>query len=301
MQLIPIFLITGFLGSGKTTFINWILKKYADTPISIILNEFGNIKLESQFITSHKGNVVELANGCMCCVAKSDIPRVVEYILKNSPQTQYILIEASGLSDPDPIKEVLAISPLREYVYLHSTLCVIDTQSFLNTYVDHPLVLSQAADADAVIFSKLSLTPPAQVEKVKHVIHTNLSHTPTHDWTDDFDMPMFETGPTPPKKSSSEDEHHHLHEVFEQYWFTTDKPVDIEKLQKAFEMIDTSVYRAKGRATDAQGETYLVQYVAGNLVLEKTTDPSESPQTALLFLGPKLDSSHLNSVFKTVL
>lgn len=108
MKKTPVLLVTGFLGSGKTTFLNWLIQTHPNIKISLILNEFGDVKLESQFIKEHEGGeVIELANGCMCCVANSDIPRIVRLILENAPHTEYIVIEASGLSDPDPIREVL--------------------------------------------------------------------------------------------------------------------------------------------------------------------------------------------------
>lgn len=297
MKPLPIFLITGFLGSGKTTFINWILHKYPTAHISVILNEFGDMKLESAFVQKHTGSVIELANGCMCCVAKSDIPRVVEYILKNSPQTEYILIEASGLSDPDPIKEVLDTPPLNAFVYLHTTLCIIDTTTFMDTYKDHPLVLSQAGDADAIIFSKLSACPPEKLETTKHIVTTNLSHTPTYDWSDAFDMEVFSLRQS--VKSQTGDDHHHLHEVFEQYWFTTDEPIDMKKFEKSFETLDPMVYRAKGRVMDSSNTLHLVQYVSSNLVIEASKEVPTNPKTAILFLGEKLDTSLLGSLFES--
>ena len=152
---VPVLLITGFLGSGKTTFINWILKERPNDNISIILNEYGSIQLESQFLETRPFGVVsELANGCMCCVAKDDIPRVIEYILEKAPHTSQIIIEASGLSDPDPVALALQEGRLIESIRLDTIVAIIDAVNFEDHKKKFPIVMSQVADADLLVLSK---------------------------------------------------------------------------------------------------------------------------------------------------
>src|SRR3989344_8256016 len=108
------------------TFLNWLIHTHADQRISIILNEFGDVKLESQFVEEKDAFITELASGCMCCVAKSDIPHVIYLILDKSPQTEYILIEASGLSDPTPIHAALSGPELSDVIFFDKTIAIID-------------------------------------------------------------------------------------------------------------------------------------------------------------------------------
>lgn len=170
--MVSLILVTGFLGAGKTTLINEILSQNQSIPISVILNEFGNSSLESRFITQKNGEVIELANGCMCCVAKSDVPRIVRLILEKSPQTQYILIEASGISDLDPVTETLSDSTLRELVRLDCILCVVDAAEFESQRRVHPIVMSQVGDSDIVIINKTQDVPLTTITSIRTCVHT---------------------------------------------------------------------------------------------------------------------------------
>lgn len=280
MTQIPIILLTGFLGSGKTTFLNWIITQNPNTKISVIVNEFGTIKLESQFIKNASGDVIELANGCMCCMAKSDIPRTIRLILEHSPQTEYILIEASGLSDPDPIKETLLSESLAAIVYLHSTICIVDALHFLDTYLEHPLILSQAADSDAIIFSKITNASEKQFEQTKNIVATNIPDTPQFEWGDNM---SFEEILGSRKRLETPVVHHHLHEVYEQHWFISTSAQEKEKIEKTFHSLPKSVYRAKGAVQFVDGSAALLSYVSGTLTFEDATTPIQG--TTILFLS----------------
>ncbi|MEI6532236.1 MAG: CobW family GTP-binding protein [Candidatus Roizmanbacteria bacterium] len=296
--MIPVILITGFLGSGKTTFINWLLQKYPEKHISVILNEFGNIKLESSFVKNQSGDVVELANGCMCCVAKSDVPRVIKYILENSPSTELLLIEASGLSDPDPLKETLQSDELYEITYLQSTVCIIDSKNFKSTYVDHPLVLSQSADANVIVLSKSVMTSQEDLAEVRKILTSNIPDSPILLWDDNLKPEdLFQT--LNHKEHSPEEkeevEHHHLHEEYMQYWFNTDKKIDIGKLQSAFTTLSPMIYRAKGHVICADGSARLIQFVSG--VFEVLpAEGTNITSTSILCLGETLDAVKIEEV-----
>src|SRR5690606_3667898 len=127
-----------------------------DKQISILLNEFGDINLESQFIERGDITTVELSNGCMCCVAKSDVPRSIRYILDNSPQTEYILIEASGLSEPGPIMSNLTNSDISDRVEVEALVCIVDPTSYIKDSKDHQVVDQQIMDSDIIVLSKLA-------------------------------------------------------------------------------------------------------------------------------------------------
>mgnify|MGYP005852950931 CR=1 FL=1 len=132
-RIIPVTLITGFLGSGKTTLINRILQMRPKTKISVILNEFGDVSLESQFVKGHEGDIFELSNGCMCCVAQEDFVRVVRWILDQKPETEHVLIEASGSSDPLPVISTFRESDVADKIQLTTVACVLDAENFFES------------------------------------------------------------------------------------------------------------------------------------------------------------------------
>lgn len=168
---VPLTLLTGFLGSGKSTFINRILKEKKDVQFGLILNEFGDVQLESQIVKTHEDDVVELSNGCMCCVARDDIFQSVTDLIMKKPELDHIIIEASGLSDPAPIAGVLMALPfsrkLKIKLHLDTTLCIIDPTTFLQRKEDYVIVTQQLEFASIILLSKTDLASTTQLEKTK--------------------------------------------------------------------------------------------------------------------------------------
>jgi G3E family GTPase len=299
---IPILLVTGFLGAGKTTFLNWLIHTHPQLKVSLILNEFGDVKLESQFIKkSSGGDVTELANGCMCCVAKSDIPRVINYILDNSPQTEYILIEASGLSDPDPIHEALQSPNLTERIRLDSILCIADAVNFEKNSREHSIVMSQVGDSDIVLISKTVEAGEETVARIKKLLTGIGTGTKVLEFSNDLEPRLFldpdiktkgnkyENKYENEKLDTDEEHHHHTHEPMQEYWFKSDKDIDLNKLQELMRMAPAGIIRAKG-FINSQKHKYLLQYVGTKLELEESNwQPLEHKTTNLLFLGKNFD------------
>lgn len=144
---IPITLITGFLGAGKTTFLDYILSNNGktsgtttgslDKKIAVIQNEFGSkIGLEEAMIVQ-KGNNdriewIEFPNGCLCCTAKGDMLLAIENLVNRNPNLDAIFIETDGLADPEPlIRSFWVDSDLESTVYLDGVICIVDAVNFL--------------------------------------------------------------------------------------------------------------------------------------------------------------------------
>lgn len=310
-QPVPVILITGFLGSGKTTLINTIIS-HSEKKIALILNEFGDIKLESQFIEKEGIPVAELANGCMCCVASSDVPRVVELVLGKQPDLDYLIIEASGLSDPDPIHDVLQGKRLAGKVHLSKVICIIDSLHFEQTRNEHQIVMSQLADADTVVISKVAEAGSEQVEKLTNLVSQLTLNTQLHIWNDQLDPNvLLDTHHQPDSKSEhhghehhdeehlhedSKHHHEHKHEVYNEIWHTTSDPITKDHLETIFSALPTNVVRAKGYA-NVQGQKMLAQYALGKLELIPDQWGQEDPNTAILFLGKELKAETITNLF----
>ncbi len=162
---IPISVFTGFLGSGKTTLLNKIIQSNPQIKFGLIINEFGEIGIDGQILDNPKEEIVEMSNGCMCCVVRSDLIQVIEKMV-DSGKVDYILIETSGLAEPMPI--------IQTFMSMNSSKCLMDA---LVTIVDcvnyqqHSLqfatVLDQIKMADILLLNKVEEISEQELAKIK--------------------------------------------------------------------------------------------------------------------------------------
>lgn len=187
---IPLTIITWFLGSGKTTLINQILKKNKDLKIALIVNEFGDVSLESQFINSTNEEIVEMSNGCMCCVVRKDIIDTVQMILDKRPDTDYIIVEASWLSDPVPIAQTFLMN-MEDTIRLDSVLCVVDCLNIETNFEQFEIAMAQIQYADIVLLSKHTLLDSETLERIEKLIYKFSPYTRILKITEDLPLDLI--------------------------------------------------------------------------------------------------------------
>lgn len=285
---IPVILITGFLGSGKTTFINQLLHDHPKHKISLILNEFGDIKLESKFVKAEGiGMVSELSGGCLCCVASVDLPRVIRYTLERAPSTEYLVIEASGLSDPDPVRSTLQAPSLASLIRLDTVAVIVDALNFEKTSASHPLVISQIADADLSFLSKSVTLSRGQVDDLIGRISSIGTGTRTLVWDQNLDTSIV-FDPHLPKDIVSTG--HHSHIAYMTHFFTSDQNLDIKRLHSVLTQFPDNILRVKGYVLTQTGY-YLVQKVGHHVEIRLAPMPElpPAPKVAILVIGTELD------------
>lgn len=303
MSQIPIILITGFLGAGKTTFLNWLIQENKDLNISVILNEFGDTKLESEFLEAGKNKVVELSTGCMCCIAKSDIPRTVEFILNNSPQTQYILVESSGLSDPDPIRSAFSHPKIKQSVKLESTICIVDCQNYLQDVDQHPILMSQLADADIILLSKTKEAGRENTKVIRATIQAMADDLQILEIDERLSSSFFfdKISQSKPSDAKSNTEHHeHVHQQYQEFIFERRGEMDLHKFKRLISQLPKTIIRAKGYIyypdLTQQPQKLMIQYVGNHPRYETRTPDStdlESKTNLILFIGTEFDQEQL--------
>lgn len=168
---IPITIFTGFLGSGKTTLVNNLVKENPELKIGIIVNEFGEVGIDNLLIESGKDEIVELSNGCMCCIVRTDLYTATEKLITENPDINYIVIEASGLAEPKPIADTYVMNTLDDKVKLDSICCLIDFVNYNFTSDQYKIAIEQVKYADFIVFNKLtSKISKNEVEALKTTI-----------------------------------------------------------------------------------------------------------------------------------
>src|SRR6201988_1876908 len=166
-SLIPVTLLTGFLGSGKTTVLNHVLKEPGMAATAVIANEFGEIGLDHLLVEQASEDVVLLNSGCLCCTVRNDIVDTLTSLFvdraKNKlPWFTRVVIETTGLADPAPILHTLMTEPIVAARYmLDGVVTTVDAVNGAATLDRQPEAVKQAAVADRLLPTKTDLRQPA--------------------------------------------------------------------------------------------------------------------------------------------
>lgn len=181
-------LVTGFLGSGKTTLINSLLQREHGMRIAAIVNDFGAINIDEALLESATDEVIGLKNGCICCSLQGDLLRTLKQVLTgDSPDL--IVIEASGVADPQGIIEALLDPVLWPSVLLDSVVCLADAQDLttIPERMEDPLWKAQFNAADIVQLSKGDGVEPNDLSKLTLQLNT-IGKRLVYDTASDTDM-----------------------------------------------------------------------------------------------------------------
>lgn len=166
--VIPVLLVTGFLGSGKTTLIRRILAEPGFARSAVIVNEWGEIGLDHDLIASADESLIELSTGCLCCRVSTDLARTFAQLSeKGGGRYERVLIETSGLADPAPILHALLMdSAIRAGHALAGTLTLVDARSGEASLSRHPEARRQVGFADRLLITKTDVAPDtSQLER----------------------------------------------------------------------------------------------------------------------------------------
>jgi len=132
LDRVPCTIVTGFLGAGKTTLLRGLLEKLDGKRLAIIVNEFGDIGIDGDILkgcgieSCPEENIVELANGCICCTVADDFQPAIEQILSRQPKVEHILIETSGLALPKPLVQAFQWPAIKSRVTVDAVVAVVD-------------------------------------------------------------------------------------------------------------------------------------------------------------------------------
>ena len=165
----PITVLTGFLGAGKTTLLNRILNGDHGLRIAVLVNDFGSINIDANLVIGVEagGDLINLANGCICCSLRDDMLTLVEEITERPEQPQYIIVEASGVADPSRIAFSFINASLRGRVRLDSIMCLVDASQLFAVPEQMELKTRQIAYSDMLILSKTDLVSREEVDRIR--------------------------------------------------------------------------------------------------------------------------------------
>jgi G3E family GTPase len=159
IKTIPVTIITGFLGAGKTTFLNQIITQNSTKKFAIIENEFGEINIDSQLVISTNENIFELTNGCICCTLNGDLAALLNKLVTGNYEFDHLIIETTGIADPAAVAAVFLTDYNIQTIFkLDGVICLLDTQNVLDILGVEDEASKQIAFSDFLVFNKIAQT-----------------------------------------------------------------------------------------------------------------------------------------------
>jgi len=328
-QPLPLLLLTGFLGSGKTTTLgHWL--SHTDVPLkrtAVIINDFGSVNVDAALLARRQLELRSITGGCVCCQSFEDLVAQVAALADN-PDFDLVWIETSGLADPEEVLDHLSAPELQDRTVIRRMILVVDGTDFPCSWRGRAVQEEQIRYADLIVLNKTDrlddaarqrveislrkINPSAHIVLTKHgeiapnllsdVGNSAAAHAHAHDKHD------CECG----HDHDEHDHEHHHHDHGEHYhhddtlphaastlFLPLTAPVDRTAFQRFLGSLPTSVFRAKGfiRLTETPGQLHTFQQVRdqSELIL-LPLENGEDLATGLVFIGPHLDEKHIREL-----
>ena len=165
----PVTVVAGFLGSGKTTLINHVLNSDHGLRIGVVVNDFGSINIDAELISDVNEGMVSLANGCICCVTRTDLISSVLTLADKEHELDHILIESSGIAYPESVVNALMTPEIRSAILLDGVITLVDAEQLLLIDDEEALKMAkkQIEGANLVVLNKTDLVN----EETKRKVH----------------------------------------------------------------------------------------------------------------------------------
>ena len=323
-----VYLITGFLGSGKTTFLNRIIDAFPkDKKLTLLVNEFGEIGVDGTLVEGDEIDMMEISKGSIFCVCvKTDFIKGL-YELNSKVQPDVLLIESTGVANPSDLKKDLKLPIFNDRFHFMEQFCVIDALHFIDAYEVYASLEKQIASSTVFIINKTDLASKETIAETKNVIR-RFHPDPSFFETTYADIPLesfFEfTAPTLPNSKTSLTENvnstrlsdEELEQYIEDLLDSPDLEVTppdtlmsvayhwegnkLDQISEMAEALPSSIVRAKG-FLEEKDQMYLFNYVMGTWTVEKTAVPKNriKHKNIVVFIGPPESMEGIEQAAKT--
>jgi len=290
-QAIPTTVLAGFLGSGKTTLVNHLLRNAGGRRILVLVNDFGSISIDTDLIESEDGTTLTLANGCACCSMGADLYEAFNQVIDFSPPPDQLIIEASGVAEPRRIANFAKAEP---DLSLNAIVTLIDGVNFKSSYEDPRLadvMVEQVRAANMLFINKQDMLNGQQRADLNSIL-TELNSSA-------LQMETINSAVSPDlifadfwrEKIPEIDEHSHVHgDMFESWSCSTELSFSGEALKNKLSTANSDLYRFKGifKNTD-NGDTLWSIHKVGTLIDLQPLKKSNASEAVGSFvaIGPK--------------
>ncbi len=259
---LPVTIVAGYLGSGKTTYINKRLGDAGGIRYAVLVNDFGELNIDVDLIRSSTANSINLANGCVCCSIANDLDGVLDEVRASAADIDWVLLEASGVADSKRVEDKVMNWP---GFRLENTTTLVDVMRIRRLVKDKYVgqhVERQLFAARELVLTKTELIQPGELMEIEHWLESyrGLSKLAVAD---------------------------RCHPEFHSRTLKSDTPISREQLSSWLDQLDESVVRVKGFVyfEDEPESRYLLQWVDGDWGLERDTARLQKSETRIAMIS----------------
>ena len=302
-----IFLLAGFLGSGKTTLLNRVLSWETDLSDTVVLvNEFGKIGIDGSIIRSKSGgrDVIELTSGCICCTLTDElIDTLVD--IREQFRPRRILLEATGVAEPESITEIIGSDPLRELMRIEKIITVLGIRYWLGRETFGPFFMGQVEQADLILLNKIDTVSRDRLREAVADLQAEVPGCPVLPTLHcEVDPEVFWNRPTTQRlgnfytslpasainrAADSDGSRNQDRITYDTFDFVSERPLNEALFEGFLNSLPWQLFRIKGPVR-FHDRTSLLNYVAGQIDWQEWEKPDH---TRLAFIGWDIDSEEL--------
>jgi len=310
-ERLPLLVVGGFLGAGKTTLINHWLTESREPALrlAVLVNDFGAINIDAASIASRGGDVIALTNGCICCSIGEDLAGALIRVIDANVPVDAIVVEASGVSDPWRIAQIALAEP---QLILAGVLVLVDASVAAQQSSDPLLadtLVRQLKSADLVVFNKTDLADEAAARMARDWVHEQVPSTPCIDSaasTVPLQTLLDSSQGLPGLRTSSAEmrpgQQTQPHATQFESWSTRPhNGFDIDVLRKRLAQMPAGVLRLKGFVRSEEGVWWELQFAGRHLSLRKVQALRHEGDAGVVAIGlpAQLPRAALASLFSS--
>lgn len=291
-QFVPVTIVSGYLGAGKTTLINRLLRGDHGLRIAVLVNDFGEINIDADLISGHDGQTISLTNGCVCCSIADDLGQALGTVAALEPRAEHIIVEASGVADPDRIANFARGQP---GICLDGTIVLVDAETIEERANDRFIgstIFRQVSAADLIVITKTDLVARAELEHVEAWLQKKFPTAPrfrANHCAVAWDVLIGTihrncSGADTSGLGSTKSEHHA--DQFATATWQGDLTLSRDQTINALRSLSSDLLRCKGwvRFDDNPAELELVQMVGARIEITRIGSWDQQRRSALSFI-----------------
>lgn len=302
----PVTVVTGFLGSGKTTLLNRILQENHGKKIAVILNEIGDVNLDSELVVQSIGEELKIMNnGCVCCTVRGDLTKICLDLIKKKIDFEHLVIETTGMADPSPVAQTFFMDEnLRKHFFLDAIITVVDAKYIDQNLAEIRETQDQIGFADVILLNKIDTVSEERckeietkiksinsIAKIFKTIKSNIQISEIF-MINAFDL----NARTELNPDIIKEYHEHTHDdSIQSIYLEETRPIDMERLNRFMQLVmaelGNQVLRYKG-VIYAKDEPKRIVFQGVHTTMgsneDRNWEKNEIPKTKMVFIGRHL-------------